>query len=105
MTEQTVQDLVQRIAQMEEHMSTAGQANRDAGSRAQAAENRAGAAETAAGAAGVRQSTVPAALVDTRLLGKPRAPSGALADGTSWRFTFTAYARALEPRYEEVDGE
>ena len=69
---------------MEEHMNTAGQANRDAGLRAQVAENRVRSAETtaiaAAGAAGVRQGTVPSVLVGTRLLGKPRTFSGALAD-------------------------
>ena len=60
MTERAVQDLVQRIAQVEEHVNTAGQAIRDATLRAQVAENRARAAETAAaaGAAGVRQGTV-----------------------------------------------
>ena len=68
-------------------MNTAGQAIRDAGIRAQAAEDCDRAAETAAGAAGVRQGTVPTALVDTRLLGKPRTLSGALADWESWRFT------------------
>ena len=94
MTEQTVQDLVQRIAHMEENMNTAGQAIRDAGLRAQAAEDRARVAEMAAGAAGVRQGTVPTALLDTRLFGKPRTFSGALADWKSWRFTFAACARA-----------
>ena len=56
MTEHVVQDMVQRIALMEEHMNTAGL-------RAEAAENCARAADTAAttaaGAAGVRQGTVP----------------------------------------------
>ena len=79
---------VQRIAQMEEHMNTARQAIRDAWFRAQAAENRSRAAETAtpaAGAPGARQGTVPTALVDTRLLGKPRPFSGALAGWKSSR--------------------
>ena len=62
MTEHVVQDMVQRIALMKEHMHTAGQTIRDAGSRAEAAENCARAADTAAttaaGAAGVRQGTV-----------------------------------------------
>ena len=61
-------------------VATASQAIRDTGLRAQAAENRARAPETAAGAAGVRQGTVPNALVGTRLLEKPRTFSGALAD-------------------------
>ena len=83
MTEPTVQDLLHRIAQMEEHMNTAGQATRDAGSRAQAAQNRARAAQTAARAAGARQGTGSTALVDTGLLGEPRTISGALADWKS----------------------
>ena len=37
------------------------------------------------------------ALVDTRLLGRPRTLSGALADWMSCRFTFTAYGGALSP--------
>ena len=83
-TEQAGQELVQRIAQMEEHMNTAVQSIPDAGLRAQAAENRARAAETAAkaaeaGAAVSRQDTAPNILEDTRLLGKPRRFSGALA--------------------------
>ena len=52
---QAVQDLVQRIAQMEAHMNTASQEIRDATERATAAESRARAAETAARAGGVRQ--------------------------------------------------
>ena len=100
MTEQAVQDLVQRIAQMEVHLNIATE-------RAAAAENRSRAAETAAvRVAGVRQGTVPTALVDTRLLGKPRTFSGALAELKPWRLTFTAYAGALSlPRHEETDGE
>ena len=82
-------------------MSTAGQAIRDATLRFQAAENRARAAETAAtgaaGAAGAGLDTVPTLLVDTRLLGKPRTFSGALADWKSWRLTLTTHARALIP--------
>ena len=93
MTEQAVQDPVPRIAQMEAHLNTASQAIqaiRDATERATAAENRArGAAPGAAGEAGVRAGAVPTALVDTRLLGKPRTLSGALADFKPWRFIFT----------------
>ena len=68
MAEQTVEDLVQRIAQMEEHMNTAGQAIRDAGLRAQPAENRTVSElrrqqqKTAARAARLRQGTVPTVL-------------------------------------------
>ena len=71
MTEQTVPDQVQRIAQMEEHMNTASQSIRDAGFRVQAVD-------TATGAAGVREGTVPTALVDTRLLEKRWTFSGAI---------------------------
>ena len=98
--EQAVQDLVQRIAQMEERMNTAGRAIRGATLRAQAAGNSASSAETAttaAGAAGKRQRTVTTALVDTRLLGKPRTFSGLHADWRSRRFTFTAHAGGLRP--------
>ena len=94
MTEQTVQDLVQRIAQVEEHMNTAGEAIREVGLRAQPAENRAIAAQTAARA---RQDTAPTALVDARLLEKPRTFSGAFPDWIPLRFTVTAYAGALGP--------
>ena len=65
---------------MEEDISTAGQAIRDATSRAQAA-----------------QGAVTTALVDTRLLGKPQTFSGLHADWKSWRFTFTACAGDLKP--------
>ena len=44
-----------------------------------------------------QRPTVPTALVDTRLLGKPGTFSGALAEWKPWRFTFTAYAKALRP--------
>ena len=95
MTEQTVHELAQRVANVEELLATAQQATRDAGSRAQAAENRVRAAQTAAGAAGIRQGSARAALVDTRLSDKPRTFSGVLADWKSWRFTFAAFARAV----------
>ena len=88
MTEQTGQDLVQRIAKMEEHVNTAGHAIRDAGSRAQATENRARAVD----------GTVPTALVDTRLLEKPRTFSGALADRGDSRPPRTLEPRALMRR-------
>ena len=78
--------------------SRSGAAHRAASDSRCSAENRARDADTAAkGAAGVPQGTVTTTLVDTRLRGKPRTFSGALADWKPWRFTFTAYARAPRP--------
>ena len=52
--------------------------------------------------AGVRQGTVQTALVDTKLFGKPRTFSGAVADQKPWRCTFTAYAGALSPEVKRL---